>query len=193
MDLVLQRFQHVGPVLEFHFALQQHELRDFLQSRTLWGLRGVRDRCTRRTLFGQRATCFPVGRRQVRKFARTVQPTLDKTENSIAGLGPNVQRNRNTGNTVNPQGIRHGPHRESSAVPVKCAPSKIHSIPKTFKHPEKNRYTDAVRPQYLRMRLRILLASFSISSVFFKSLRERTCSPFSRPILRRSEEHTSEL
>jgi hypothetical protein len=92
----------------------------------------LRDRCTRRTLFGQRATCFPVGRRQVRKFARTAQPTLDKTENSIAGLGPNVQRNRNT---VNPQGIRHGPHREPSAVPVKCASSKIHSIPKMFKHP----------------------------------------------------------
>ena len=27
-------------VLELHFALEQHELRDFLQSRTLRGLRG---------------------------------------------------------------------------------------------------------------------------------------------------------
>jgi len=30
MDLILQGFQHAGPVLELYLTLQQHELRDFL-------------------------------------------------------------------------------------------------------------------------------------------------------------------
>src|SRR5207247_5403541 len=40
LTLFLQRFQHARPMLEFHVALQQQELRDFLPSRTLLGLRG---------------------------------------------------------------------------------------------------------------------------------------------------------
>jgi hypothetical protein len=32
--LALQRFQQARPVLDFHFALQQHEPRDLPQSRT---------------------------------------------------------------------------------------------------------------------------------------------------------------
>jgi len=53
INLFLQGFQHAGPVLEFYFALQQHELRDFLQSRTLWGLCGFCGRSTHLTLFSQ--------------------------------------------------------------------------------------------------------------------------------------------
>ena len=41
IDLVLQRFLHVGTVLDLHFTLQQQELRDFLQSRAPRGLRGL--------------------------------------------------------------------------------------------------------------------------------------------------------
>ena len=60
IDLGLQRFQHARPVLELHFALQQNELRDFLQTRTRRGLPGLCGRRTRRTLFGQES---PASRR----------------------------------------------------------------------------------------------------------------------------------
>src|ERR1017187_6258086 len=99
--LTLQRFPHEWPVLDFHFTLQHHELRDFLQRRALRGPRSWCGGGTRLTLFGQEP---PASRRPPTRSQRApsgtlgaVQPALDKTENSIAGLGRNVQQNRNVG------------------------------------------------------------------------------------------------
>ena len=127
---VLQGFPHAGTVLDLHFPFQQHALRDFLQSRTRRGLRGLCGRRTRLTLFWPRATCFPRAGRHHKPglhhgASRThgaVQPALDKTENSITVLGRNIQQNRHPGipgNAGNP-----------AQDPVKGA-----SFPKTFKHP----------------------------------------------------------
>src|SRR5437867_8370507 len=60
MHLALQRFQQARPILDFHFALQQDERRDFLQGGTLWR---PRRRCglTRLSLFGQEPPGFPRG------------------------------------------------------------------------------------------------------------------------------------
>ena len=57
IHFVLQRLQHARAVLELYLALQQHELRDFLQGRTLRSLH----RFCRRTglsLLGQEPPAF---------------------------------------------------------------------------------------------------------------------------------------
>jgi hypothetical protein len=80
-------------------VVRQHELRDFLQSRTRRDLGGLCGRLTGLRLFGQE---LPASRELAAMTSlgytvapsRThgpVQPALDKTENSITVLGPNVQ------------------------------------------------------------------------------------------------------
>ena len=96
IHLVLQGLQHERPVLQFHFTLQQHELRDFLlQSGTLRCLRGLGGRDTRLTLFGQEPPAFR-GLPPRQTWGRTVEPSgqaaLVKTEISITVLGRKVQQ-----------------------------------------------------------------------------------------------------